>query len=1384
MRQETLAVHTLSTRSSQGTYVATPHSLVKFSLCRFACIAVFTLCVLLFGAHAAHADDCSTIGTKLTTTGTATANLSIGDYVTVATPSSGGQSTGTLFDTSGFTVISAPSSTQHGFAATTGVYTLSSTYTVSYSCTQAPVYYVNTATDNDGSNFQNCINGSGSCSLRDALHATAVYNQTTTKPVMIAFSSTLAGSGGTTPFTITETNGTMTITGDVGVQGLTSGPSTNVQNLVTVVGDGSHAVFTVTGLSDGAWINNLNVTGGGSTTIGIGGGITGSGTLAVNQSNIMSNGVLNAPSQGGGIYFSGTLTLQNTAVINNNASDTGGGIFMAGGAINAYNTTIAGNTATNAGGGLDVKNGTVTLSAITVSTNTSSNGGGINFEAGGSISVVSNYIIAEGNTASVSSADIDIGSVTIVVPYGGSNLLNTSTSSGIVSPGLAPLGFYGGPTYTMPALPTSPAFCAGDSMGTDQRGVARANKYITVHCTDVGATSSKFSVAFTTQPAASYYVAADLSTTAPVLQFEDDGFPLPATGSMIFSDADSALTGTTTVTMSAGAASPTAASISSAQASDTISGKYGLKIGLGTYGLGATSSSFSVITPVAGFQISTLSNVTPGTAQSFTVTALSSLNPVRTATNYTGTITFTSSDPNVLLPLSYTFTNGDAGVHTFTGGLEFITSGSQTISVAAGNISQQSNTVTVAAGPPVSVVASSGTPQTAAIGSAFAAPLAAQVLDAYSNPVPSVTVRFNTPASGATAALSATSCTTNTTSPIGVCSVTATANATLSSSAYAVTATAAGATSNASFSLTNSMVTPTLTVTTSPASLVYGQPVTITATSVPASAGGVTPAGAVTFYDNANTLTSTASPSAGVSTYSTTALLGSQTYAASSAADTNFKAVAKTSAAPIVVGIASSTLAGPGTNPFLVVINTVGTVPITIAGQYAGTSVATPTGSITFSLATGAGVPVPLTSTTATVTAGTPGTNATSSASVVLPSTLPSGLYNLTVNYVGDSNYGAAISVVVPVQVSGVTPTANYPAQAAISYGSLLTASNFNATFVYASNSVASLGSVAYTATLVGGSAAAIAVGTKLPVGTYTLTATWTPSAGSASTLYTAATATATLVVNAAPATISVVPSLTQANQYSLITFTATLSSAVAGAFNGTVAFSINGTPSGTAGVSNGVAIFTTSLSSAPPGPSSISVTYTGDSNYVVATPGTTSVTLGTASYTMSANPSSLDAKAGYPITSTLTITPTFGFAGTFNLDCAQLPFDSVCTFQPNTLTATGNNVPVSSVVTFYTLGNYQEGKSTGSSSGLILPGALFALLIVFSRRSMSVPLRRLIVLAALAMLAVGTNGCGRASFATPKGTTTISITVAGTGAPGTGSSNQTQTLSMTLTVQ
>jgi hypothetical protein len=84
-----------------------------------------------------------------------------------------------------------------------------------------------------------------------------------------------------------------------------------------------------------------------------------------------------------------------------------------------------------------------------------------------------------------------------------------------------------------------------------------------------------------------------------------------------------------------------------------------------------------VLPAVTHYGVSAPANTTAGTSFSVTVTALDANN--QTATSYMGTVHFTSTDPNAVLPPNYTFVAADAGVHTFP--VTLTTAGSRTVTV-------------------------------------------------------------------------------------------------------------------------------------------------------------------------------------------------------------------------------------------------------------------------------------------------------------------------------------------------------------------------------------------------------------------------------------------------------------------------------------------------------------------------------------------------------------------------------------------------------------------------------------------------------------------------------------------------------------------------------
>jgi hypothetical protein len=153
----------------------------------------------------------------------------------------------------------------------------------------------------------------------------------------------------------------------------------------------------------------------------------------------------------------------------------------------------------------------------------------------------------------------------------------------------------------------------------------------------------------------------------------------------------------------------------------------------GAYQTTAGSGFVFMITPVVSagpsFAITGPTTLTAGTADSFTVTAQDAHGS--TLTNYTGTVHFTSSDPQAVLPPDYTFTAADQGMHTFTVALR--TAGDQTIAVAdtASGSSSGDTTITVTPAAPDHFTISASTGVVA--GAPF--DLTVTVLDAFNNVV-------------------------------------------------------------------------------------------------------------------------------------------------------------------------------------------------------------------------------------------------------------------------------------------------------------------------------------------------------------------------------------------------------------------------------------------------------------------------------------------------------------------------------------------------------------------------------------------------------------------------------------------------------------------------
>ena len=139
------------------------------------------------------------------------------------------------------------------------------------------------------------------------------------------------------------------------------------------------------------------------------------------------------------------------------------------------------------------------------------------------------------------------------------------------------------------------------------------------------------------------------------------------------------------------------------------------------------------VTPAAAKTLGVSASNNPtvaGAAHSVTVKALDAYG--NTVTGYAGTVHFTSTDSQALLPANYTFIAGDSGSHKFTGALTLKTAGARSVTVTdtAHSSIRGSQTITVTPGTARTLSVSIAANPFAA-GSAHS--LTIKALDAYGN---------------------------------------------------------------------------------------------------------------------------------------------------------------------------------------------------------------------------------------------------------------------------------------------------------------------------------------------------------------------------------------------------------------------------------------------------------------------------------------------------------------------------------------------------------------------------------------------------------------------------------------------------------------------------
>jgi hypothetical protein len=301
-------------------------------------------------------------------------------------------------------------------------------------------------------------------------------------------------------------------------------------------------------------------------------------------------------------------------------------------------------------------------------------------------------------------------------------------------------------------------------------------------------------------------------------------------------------------------------------------------------------------------------------------------------------------------------------------------------------------------------------------------------------------------------------------------------------------------------------------------------------------------------------------------------------------------------------------------------------------------------------------------------------------------------------------------------------PVITWATPANIVYGTPLSGAQLNA-----SSSVA--GSFTYSP----------AAGTILGTGKQPLTATFTPTDAID---YTTATATVTLTVVPGTPTITIMSSANPIFSTAAVTFTASLP-AYASSETGTMTFYAGSTAIGTANVSGGSAMLTTTALTAT---QSITVVYSGDANYGPATSGAITEMVQDFTLAFSGGNGTVTAEPGGQATYSLVVTPTNGtqLPGTVTLTASNLPLGMTASFTPATIAAGSAATTVTMTITLP--GKAANERSRSPFGGGALPVALGLILLPFAGRMRKAHARlvRLMVLLVIgAAVAVGFSGCG-----------------------------------------
>jgi hypothetical protein len=403
------------------------------------------------------------------------------------------------------------------------------------------------------------------------------------------------------------------------------------------------------------------------TSNAYGGGIYNGGTLMVTDSTLCGNIATGFLSDGGGIFNNGTLMVTDSTLCGNIATSRGdwpsygGGIFNDHGTLTVTGSTLSGNSAI-AGGGIFNDYGTLTVTGSTLSGNSASySGGGIYGHFG--MLTVSNSTLS-GNSAYYGGGICSFGTLTV----SNSTLYGNSA-------------YYGGgifTNYTLPVTLTNVTISANRA-NTDGGGLVVGSGSPVLHNTLI---AGNFRGAPGTTPDD---VNGALNSGGDYNLIGDGtgmtGLSNGVNGNLVGSAAvpiDPLLgplqdNGGPTKTHALLAGSPALNAGNPAQLG--VADQRGV-VRSGGVNIGAYQASASA------FILTVPGTVAAGTPFDVTVQAVDIFG--QAAFGYTGTVTFTTSDPDpaVVLPVDHAFTADDQGMHTFTEGFTLITPGMWTLTAA------------------------------------------------------------------------------------------------------------------------------------------------------------------------------------------------------------------------------------------------------------------------------------------------------------------------------------------------------------------------------------------------------------------------------------------------------------------------------------------------------------------------------------------------------------------------------------------------------------------------------------------------------------------------------------------------------------------------------